>query len=68
MKNKKIEKVKFLQKVIFENKILHLSNAHQKSINRKSKNIYKDENVLIKRKCFEMRAIDCEIRENSFKY
>ena len=49
-------------------KILHLLNAYQKSINRKSKNIYENKNVLIKRKCFEMYIIDCEIRENRFKY
>ena len=28
-------------------KILHLLSAYQKSINRKSKNIYKNKNVLI---------------------
>ena len=49
-------------------KILHLLSAHQKSIKRKSKNIYESENVLIKRKCFEMHAIDYKIRENCFKY
>ena len=48
MKNKKIEKVRFLQKVGFEMKILYLLNAHQKLTNRKSKNIYKNKNVLIK--------------------
>ena len=49
-------------------KILHLSNAHQKSIKRKSKNICKNENVLIKRKCFEMYAINYKIYKNRFRY
>ena len=49
-------------------KILHLSSAYQKSIKRRSKNIYKNKNVLIERKCFKMHAIDCKIRENRFKY
>ena len=49
-------------------KILYLLNAHQKSIKRKSKNIYKNENVLIKRKCFEMHTIDYKTYKNYFKY
>ena len=49
-------------------KILHLSNAYQKSINRRSKNICKSKNVLIERKCFEVYTIDCKIRKNRFKY
>ena len=68
MKNKKIEKVNFWQKTFFEIKILHLLNAYQKSIKRKSKNIYKNKNVLIKRKCFEIYAIDYKIYKNRFKY
>ena len=63
IKNKKIEKMRF-----FEIKILHLSNAYQKSIKRKSKNICKNKNVLIKRKCFEMYTTGCEIYENRFRY
>ena len=68
MKNKKIEKVNFCKKSFFEMKILHLLNAYQKLIKRRSKNICENENFLIKRKCFEMYAIDCKIRENRFKY
>ena len=49
-------------------KILHSSSAYQKSIKRKSKNIYESENVLIERKCFEMYAIGYKIRESRFKY
>ena len=49
-------------------KILHLSSAYQKLIKRKSKNIYKSKNVLIKRKCFEIYAIGCKIRESRFRY
>ena len=57
----------FLQKVSFEIKILHLLSAYQKSIDRKSKNIYENKNVLIKRKCFEMHTIDRKIRESYFR-
>ena len=60
--------MRFLQKVNFEMKILHLSNAYQQLIDRKSKNIYKNKNVLIKRKCFEMYTINYKTRENYFKY
>ena len=49
-------------------KILHLSNAYQKSIKRKSKNIYENKNILIKRKCFKIYTIDCEIYKSYFKY
>ena len=49
-------------------KILHLSNVYQKSINRRSKNMCENKNVLIKRKCFEIYAIDCKVRKNRFKH
>ena len=48
-------------------KILHLSSVYQKLINRKSKDMCENKNVLIKRRCFEMYTIDCETRENHFK-
>ena len=59
--------MEFLQKTVFEMKILHLLNVYQKLIKRRSKNICENKSVLIKRKCFKMYAIDCEIRENYFK-
>ena len=49
-------------------KILHLSSAHQKLINRKSKNMCENKNVLIEWKCFEVHATDYKIYENRFKY
>ena len=54
-----MQKFRFLSKNdILKIKILHLSNAYQKSNNKKSMNVCEDKNVLIKRKCFEMHAID----------
>ena len=49
-------------------KILHLLSAYQKSINRNSKNICENKNVLIKRKCFEIYMIDCKTHKNRFRY
>ena len=58
----------FDKRLFFEMKILHLLNVYQKSIKRKSKNIYENENVLIKRNYFEIYATDCKVRENRFRY
>ena len=60
--------MRFLQKRFFEMRILHLSNAYQKLIKRRSKNMCENRNVLTKRKCFEVYTIGCEIYKNHFKY